>query len=125
MKKGCSGVTPGSSTDSDECKTAWCAHVMANPVTTGTSTRILGEVRNLSPSTRRTAVAALVLALLLLAASRWNPLMTAAANNRLEAPCADPDSAGVTEVDRTAWTPLVWSCTVQRMDGGTETILPW
>lgn len=101
------------------------ARRLANPVTAACRIRILDRMDNVSPSTQRAVIVACVLALMLLAASRLNPLMTSAVNNRLEAPCADPNSAGVGEVDRTAWTPLLWSCTVQRMDGGTENIRPW
>jgi hypothetical protein len=78
-----------------------------------------------STGIRRWFIGACLIVVLLLAASRWNPLMTSAANNRLEAPCADPAIAGVEGFDRAAWTPLLWSCTVQRMDGRTETIRPW
>lgn len=48
-----------------------------------------------------------------------------AANNRLEAPCADPAIDAVIGFDRESWTPLLWSCTVRHMNGkGTETIRP-
>jgi hypothetical protein len=63
--------------------------------------------------------------LVLLVASRWNPIMTSAANNRLEAPCADPAIARVIETDRSAWTPFLWSCTVRHPNGQTETNRPW
>jgi hypothetical protein len=62
---------------------------------------------------------------MLLSASRWNPLMTSAANNRLEAPCADPAIDAVLDVDRQAWTPFLWSCTVRHVNGDMETIHPW
>lgn len=74
---------------------------------------------------RRSFIGGCLIVVVLLAASRWNPFMTSAANNRLEAPCADPANAGVEGFDRAAWTPLLWSCTVERMDGRTETIRPW
>lgn len=68
---------------------------------------------------------ACAVALMLLVASRLNPLMTSAANNRLAGPCADPEVAEVIGFDRTAWTPLLWSCTVRHTNGETETVRPW
>lgn len=76
-------------------------------------------------ATRWAVIVACLVALTLFVASRWNPLMSSAANNRLEAPCADPAIAAVIEVDRTAWTPLLWSCTVRHPDGETQRIRPW
>jgi hypothetical protein len=63
-------------------------------------------------------VAALGALLLIVAAlSSSNPFLAMGANNRLESRCPAVSDAGSWTYDRSTWTPLMWSCTVETPEG--------
>lgn len=93
-------------------------------VTAPRASRHNSRMAGVGRTARRLAGAGAAGVLLVVIVSRLNPFMTSAVNNRLESPCADPDTISQ-DYDRSAWTPLLWSCEVEDFDGSSKTIRPW